>query len=228
MNRLVRCLGLMLTLGTALAVHGKDYSKLTGANFALLAELHEPIEVASLDRTLLARAIFHESNRVRREHNLPRFRPARLADVAAETQASFCGFRGEIGHDNPLPGLATPLDRIQRAGLKVALVAENISLGPNFAVAPNGEFGVVSRGGRRYFVDPRTGEEVKWHTYETFARWVVQAWMDSPPHRVNLMNPQFELLGCAVWPARSRTGADLIVSTQVFATEPGSSRLRGR
>lgn len=193
--------------------------RLSETQFGLRPELHQPIDADNLDRALLAKAIFHESNQVRRELNLPRFKPSRHADEAAEMQASFSAFRGRSGHDNPMPGQARPFDRIERTGLRVALVAENVASSPILQpLSPDGSYGAVVRGGRRIFVDPASGAELAPHTYASFARRVVADWMASPGHRANLVNPELTLLGCAVWPARSTTGADILISVQVFAT----------
>lgn len=218
MTRL-RPLTLLLTLLAVLpGGRAADYRRLSETQFAALPVLAAPLDPATLDPALLARAIFHESNRLRRELDLPRFRSSGPADAAATTQAGLIALRILPGHDNPRPGLAQPSDRIRRAGLKAEIVAENVAQAPMLQVGAKGDWNVVTREGRRVFVDPATGRELARHTYASFARDVVRRWMESPRHRANLTAPAFELLGCAVRPARDALGTDLIAAVQVFAT----------
>jgi uncharacterized protein YkwD len=214
----------MVMLAVLPCSRATEYVRLSAAQFARLPELAAPLDPATLDRALLARAIFHESNRVRQQLGLPRFKPSAPADAAAEMQALMGVLRGQPGHDNPRPELAHPADRIRRAGIEPEFSAENIARSPMLQVGPSGEWGVIKREGRRVFVDPPTGEELPWHTYASFARDLVRRWMDSPRHRANLTSPQLELLGCAVGPVRDVLGADMIVSIQVFATPEKSIR----
>jgi len=218
-------LTLLLTLFAVLPDgRAADYRRLTESKFAALPELAAPLDPATLDPALLARAIFHESNRLRYQLDLPRFKSSAPADTAAATQAGMIALRILPGHDNPRPGLAQPSDRIRRAGLDAELVAENVAQVPMLQVGPKGNWSIVAREGRRVFVDPATGRELARHTYASFARDVVQRWMESPQHRANLTAPGLELLGCAVQPVRDAMGADLIAAVQVFATPEKSIR----
>ncbi|MCF3651294.1 CAP domain-containing protein [Synoicihabitans lomoniglobus] len=67
-----------------------------------------------------------------------------------------------------------------------------------------------------HFLDPHTGEEVPWPTYEEAARRIVQQWMDSPGHRNNLLNPEVRRLACGTALSRSALGGEVIHSVQVF------------
>jgi uncharacterized protein YkwD len=179
------------------------------------------MSIRKLDQALLARAIFAETNRVRRGMGLKELKASDEADEAAAIQASMCAARRFLGHENPLAGLATPMDRATHAGLKASSVAENIAVTPLLDVGNAGQIGIVRVEGETRYVNPETGKPATNHTYETFAAHLVQRWMDSPPHRRNIVNPRFELLGCASFPSKGASGADVFYSVQVFAVKAG-------
>jgi uncharacterized protein YkwD len=186
------------------------------------------LTVQTLDKELLARAIFAETNRVRRELDLRELKPSAEADEAASIQASMCAARRFLGHENPLAGLATPMERAVRAGLKPSLVAENVAVSPIIDVGDAGQVGVVRTGGRITYIHPETGKPAVNHTYQSFAASVVRRWMESPPHRQNIVNPKLELLGCAAFPSKGSSGVDVFYSVQVFVIKAGLPKSSAR
>jgi uncharacterized protein YkwD len=200
-------------------------TRLAPAEFDRQRALAEEIDVGALDRALLAAAVFHETNRVRARLGLKWFEPLEQLDDAAETQATIGALFRPPSHTNPFPLIATPLDRVRQAGLNPAQVAENIALLPVYD-APHGT------GFYRLKDDPRlrhakTGELLPRHTYRSIAVAVVAAWMNSPGHRANIVEPALTHLGCAVRQAKSLSDIDLIFFVQVFST-PEKRPRRGR
>jgi uncharacterized protein YkwD len=65
-------------------------------------------------------------------------------------------------------------------------------------------------------VEVMDGEELNLGIEELAAKFV-QAWLDSPPHRDNLLNPNFTHLGCAVNTGTGPAAVMFVYSTQVFA-----------
>jgi uncharacterized protein YkwD len=47
-------------------------------------------------------------------------------------------------------------------------------------------------------VDARTEKPIPYQTYRSFAERMVKNWMDSPGHRDNLLNPQFDRIGIGI------------------------------
>lgn len=174
------------------------------------------LEWGAFDRRLAADAIFAETNRVRRLLGLPEFEPSAAADQAAEIQASTNAMLGRIAHDNPLAGLATALDRAERAGIRAESVGENLALSSVLNWRGTSPAYRDEPGGTRRIVDLNTGGDIPNHTYASFAEDVVRQWMESPGHRANIVNPHFTQLGCAVWPTRGASRAELLVSAQLF------------
>lgn len=181
-------------------------------------ELDARIDAASFDRALLATAIFHESNRVRRQLGLRPYLRLPKLDEAADLEAAVGRATQPPSHINPFPGIGTPLQRVEHVGLKPREVAENIALLSIYDIDPSVGVGVTVRKGRRQFVHPETGENLKAATYRGFAAKVVEAWMKSPGHRANLANPNLLYLGCSVQPTVTVTGVDSLFCVQVFFT----------
>lgn len=209
-------IGLLLAVALQAAPPAPSLADLSEAEFSRLPALAGAVDPATLDRDLLAWAIFHESNRVRRQLGLPEFAPLVEAAAAADLQATTGAIQRKASHDNPLPSFATPLDRARRAGVKGRGVSENVALTSFLNVGRGGALGVQRINGRERFINLETGEPLQPHTYASFAADVVAKWMASPGHRANLVAPAARQLGCAVRATRGLSGADLIYSVQVL------------
>ncbi|MBI2514387.1 MAG: CAP domain-containing protein [Opitutae bacterium] len=180
------------------------------------AQLPDTIEPASLDERLLARAIFEETNRVRAQLGLKAFGAEPKLDTAAETQAQIGSVFRPPGHTNPFPLIATPLDRVKFAGLNPEFVAENIAQISIYDVPSGGSIYYLKND--RTLRDARNGEPVRTHTYASFARAIVEAWMNSPGHRENIVNPKLRFLGCAAKMSQSQDGIPMVFAVQAFYT----------
>jgi len=213
--RNLACLVLAATLEAAPAAP-VAWAALGEAEFSRRPELAAVLEAATLDRELLARAIFHETNRVRRRLGLRELAPLAAADTAADLQATAGAIQRKASHDHPLPSFATPQDRARRAGIKGRGVSENVALTSLLNLGEATSFGVQKIDGRERYIRLDTGEPLQPHTYAGFAADVVAKWMASPGHRANLVAPAARQLGCAVRATRGQSGADLIYSVQVF------------
>lgn len=196
----------------------KDLMALNAREFATQPGLATRLTAAALDRELLAAAIFHETDQVRQRFNLPPFKFLAQLNDAADVQASVGGAVRPPSHTNPFLLIATPVDRVKYAGLDPLYVAENIALIPLLAVSPGHGVGLKRRDGEAGFIDLASGERLNPHTYAEFAAAVVQAWMDSPGHRANILSPRVRYLGCSAQATRGDHGMDMIFSVQVFYT----------
>lgn len=187
-----------------------------GAAGASAAEPGDPIRADALDEARLARAIFEETNRVRAQLGLKPFGAEPKLDDAAGTQARLGSVFRPPSHTNPFPLIATPLDRVKFAGLDPEYVAENIARIPIYDL-PRGT-GVYHLKNDPTLRETSTGRPARVHTYESFARAVVEAWMNSPGHRENIVSTKLHFLGCAVKASRSQDGIDMIFAVQAFYT----------
>ncbi|HWA25952.1 MAG TPA: CAP domain-containing protein [Lacunisphaera sp.] len=190
------------------------------AEFAVRPELQAEIDVGHFDGPLLAAAIFHETNRVRRSLGVPPFTAVPKLDEAADLKAVFGTLQSELSHQNPLPYTATPADRVRAVGLQYRQVAENIGrLGLLDLPASRTQVALRHRNGRDEYFHLDTWRPIARRTYAMFAAAVVEAWMESPPHRANIVNPALVSLGCSARPGRDlANGQDQIYAVQVFFT----------
>lgn len=93
-------------------------------------------------------------------------------------------------------------------GLKAAALGENVAL----ISFPSR---VISEAAERDGVTVVDGQKVDLRV-EQLAVMFVRAWLDSPAHRENLLNPNFTHLGCAAETGLGPAAVIHIYSTQVF------------
>lgn len=180
--------------------------------------LNARIEPGKFDRGLMAAAVFHETNRIRRQLGLNLFKRLVKLDEAADLEARLGNVVQPPSHTNPFPMIGTPLQRVENVGLKPHQVAENIALLSIYEIDPRTGIGVTTFGGRRRFVNPETQEELRPATYLGLAKTVVRAWMESPGHRENLVAPTLAYLGCSVQPTITVMSVESLFCVQVFFT----------
>lgn len=218
----LRLAGTVALLAALVLPASAALTRLARADFDRQTSLDQPIQTGGLDAALLAAAIFHETNRVREQLGLKRFRPHEQLDDAAETQATIGALFRPPSHTNPFPFIATPLDRVKQVGLNPRQVAENIALISVYD-APHGT-GFYHLKDDPRLRDARSGELLQRHTYRTFAASIVEAWMNSPGHRENIVEPTLHFLGCAVRETKSMSDIDMVFGVQVFYTPDRRSR----
>jgi uncharacterized protein YkwD len=155
--------------------------------------------LVQFDETQLSRAIFDETNRVRVLHGLKPLRPESGLDAAADEQATYTALVLRAGHDNPMPGGKNAAERVAHQNVPVSRVGENsIMMGA-----------LRSEGSNPYY------------GYREFAALLVDAWMNSPEHRDNILSDRFTELGCAARLSHAfRQGDFRIFAIQVFARPP--------
>jgi uncharacterized protein YkwD len=162
-----------------------------------------------IDRDGLSAAILLETNRARTSLGLHPLRGDNRLARAADGHTKFLTLIGGLKHESFLPGRETVDARVRAEGLKSAFVSENLALIP---VQPR----VIRERAEGGGVEVVEGEETDTRIEELAAKFV-QAWLDSPGHRENLLNPNFTHLGCAVQTGTGPAAVMFVYSTQVFA-----------
>lgn len=197
-----------------------DWYALSPDEFAREPAAAARIDPADLHRGLLEAAIFHETNRVRRRLGLPAFTHVAKLDDAADLKATVGVIETQLSHENPVPLTELPADRVRAVGLDYARVSENIArLSAYDLPAGTDALGVREHDGHTEYYRLDTGRPVEMQTYANFAAMLVTAWMNSPPHRANIVNPQLVSLGCATRACHSLIGHHAqVYAVQVFFT----------
>ena len=171
-----------------------DFYAMTAAAFFAADAAQAPLDPGQIDHRLMSAAIFHESNRVRGEHGLAALTYSPQLEAASRMHAIDMAEANFFAHENPNDASKRePADRVKLSGYDPRYVAENLATAFDLQYEPGREFYVVP-GGISY--DPN-GRPLPPHTYASFARHVVERWMNSPGHRANLLAVEPTELGAA-------------------------------
>lgn len=208
------CLLAIFPIGAVSGV--EELMALPEREFVVKPALLARINTESLDQDLLSAAIFHETNRVRRQFNLSGLMFLTKLNAAADVEASVGSVSHPPSHTNPFMLIATPMDRVKNAGLVPRFVAENIAMISVYEIDSDLGVGIIKKKGKLVFVNPDTLEELRLNTYAGFARSVVKTWMASPGHRLNMLRRDVTHLGCALRPTKTESGVEMIFAVQVF------------
>jgi uncharacterized protein YkwD len=188
--------------------------------FARRADVRQPIDPGSFDRRLLAAAVFHETNLRRAQHRMRPLQHEERLDRAAGMQADIMARRNELTHVNPdEPNRRTPAERVRASGLTPAYVSENVATHFGIRYRPGTPAYPSNRGGRRVFSTAPGGPPIPAHTFLTFARSLLDQWMDSPGHRANILAKRAGRMGAGCTPRPDPQGMDTWFCAQVFASK---------
>ena len=166
----------------------------------------QEISIENYDRALLSEAIIEETNSVRKAHGAPPLAHLKGLDEAADEQAFYMALMFRAEHGNPIAGERDVGERALHAGVIWHRVAENVLKEP--VQAPPGAVGPT-------------------YTYASLAKFLVDCWMGSPPHRANLLDPAFTAIGCSARFAHTVAGYQMVFASQVFIVFPKGSSSPG-
>lgn len=163
---------------------------------------------ALLDRSILAEANYQRCLRGRRP-----LHPLRQLRSPAQIHSIWMARAETLSHDSGIAGRRTLRDRISSTGLPVHTAAENIAQLPLYNLTPR--FRVIDAASC-HFASP-DGHNLRPHSYQSFARKVVDMWMHSRGHRRNLLSRSTNYMAAAaVLSPGSEYCGDIYV-TQIFA-----------
>lgn len=216
---LALALALAFIAGSAARAGSDLYAGLDAGSFRELPRAKAAIDLAAIDNELLGAAVFHETNRVRIENDLPALEFERKVRTAARMQSDIMAGRGSISHVNPeKPGRRTPAERLEHAGLTLSFAAENVATMFGFNHESGVPFYIREANGRTILSVEPDGPPIPVHTYLSFAEALVKSWMKSPGHRKNILNGKYEFLGCSCVRGADRGEMPVFYCTQVFFT----------
>ncbi|MEL6593967.1 MAG: CAP domain-containing protein, partial [Bacteroidota bacterium] len=102
-----------------------------------------------------------------------------------------------MGHYNEyVREMRTPAQRAWH--FKANFQSENVGRFLLYQIADDQIYFAEFQNGKSHFFRDEKLTPLPPHTYWSFAEAVVQAWLDSPSHRRNLLNPDYHTMGCAV------------------------------
>ncbi|MFK7921823.1 MAG: CAP domain-containing protein [Bacteroidia bacterium] len=174
-----------------------DIASFHWKEFHALAEAHQAIEFQSVDDKLLTASIFFLSNRAREQHGLAPFVfDAALQDMALYHTKAMARFHF-MGHYNEYePKMKTPAKRAW--AFDATFSSENVGRFILYQIENEQSYFATQENGENHFFEEENKQPIEPHTYWSFAEAVVQAWLDSPSHRRNLLNSDYGTMGCSV------------------------------
>ncbi len=179
--------------------------------------LDQPIRPDQFDETLLETAIIHYTNLERTKYQLNALTVTGTLQKAARQHSKEMAAFHYFSHQSPVSGNQNLIDRLKNAGFHFSnvTVGENIGVDYFLQIADI-PFYTITHEGKTQYINANTNQAITNQTYRGFARHMVQNWMKSPPHRKNILNPQFENIGCGVG-AGIYHGMKAIYATQNFS-----------
>lgn len=154
-----------------------------------------PVSLNQPDTLLLQEALFHATNEVRKEKRKPLLEWWDPAGVAAQSHSVWMARHEKLSHTEPDRKRRQPGDRLFLAAGERRITGENVhflSLNP----PPAG-------------LKPPV-------TYRSWARKVLEDWMNSRGHRANILEEGYLYLGTGASFTPSGNNLSLIYATQVF------------
>lgn len=174
------------------------------------------IKTRHFDAEKLELAILHFTNQRRCDNGIaPLSRDTELSRTAGGHSADMARL-DFFGHNSPVPGKASFVDRLRASGVSFKAAAENLA---HFSRVP------IDTGEPMFAVDKTScqfsfehgGALIKPHSYRSLAKRLVDAWENSPDHRVNLFNPDYRRLGTGSALKPTANKCDDIYATQNFS-----------
>lgn len=162
-------------------------STVSGANVAI------PMSGKISDQ-LLNRAILLEVNYARCKAGVPPLKSESRLTHAAAKHSKWMARNRQLSHKSTVSGRSSPQDRMKRTGIKFKTGSENVSRMAFYQLAAQPFF--VKDAGTCDFTDQK-GRRISPHSYATLARAAVKLWVESPKHRVNLMDRRMSITSTA-------------------------------
>lgn len=165
-------------------------------SFEELDIAHDTILPYFIDHSLLNAAVFFVTNKIRNEYGYKAFR----FDPTLRNMAAFhAGQMAEhkfVGHVNYFHlGYATLDARSMKFIANAA--GENVANMFLYQYHPNTRYQANEvKNGYEYITSG--GNKISRHTYLSFAYMLVENWMNSPSHRANILDTDYEYLGCGL------------------------------
>ena len=162
--------------------------------FITIKKLHEPMDFIDIKYPLLHAAIFYETNQERINAGIAPLLFHQSLEAAAYGHAQDMKTFEFFSHTSVVLGKESVGDRARLAGFNWTRVGENIA--KTFGIAYQAGTSVYSpeqNGG--YFSYEYQGDPILPHTYISFAKAIVNQWMNSPGHRANILNLNYGYLG---------------------------------
>ncbi len=155
------------------------------------AFFNAPIDTASFIPELLNAAIFFETNRKRNLAQVPVLKHDARLEKSAQGHSSDMVAQGYFSHSGISDDQKTLEQRLKKAGLHEGNFGENLI---QWSILNINEMSFIPPSVSGYF-KTLSGDSVEMHSYQSLAEEIVDGWMNSQGHRINILNRSFSHLG---------------------------------
>ena len=177
----------------------------------------QTIDAFNLDPALLGAAIFHETNIRRSKAGKNRLGYDLRLEKAARMHAQSMANGRYLSHTNPhQKSLRTPKDRAQRAGYDPRYISENVATHFDIQYKNGTAFYRLPKGAKGRFSYQPKGKPIPSHTYRTFARSLLNQWMNSTGHRHNILSELPVQMGAGCAAAAADDEMNTLYCVQMF------------
>lgn len=184
----------LITL-VSIKIQAQNYYQQSWRDFSKSVAANEVINPQSPNYQLLNAAIFHATNEAREQNRLPIFKYHEALERSSDAHAVYTVKIGTLSHTGQ--NNSSPHERIMKQSNDFMGFAENIADFPLLDSPSSFCLERKSNGDYRYF-DCKTRQDYQPYTYWKYAKTVVNGWMNSPGHRMNILDAKLQFLGCAV------------------------------
>ncbi len=196
LKKLNKILGLSLLLLALLSSCSRGVHKDYGSPLYQDKRFRLAIDFVKPDYELLNEAIYLATNEARKSESRSELKRNKKLGQAAARYAQRQAVGNFLAHIDPTGGPKTPDDRVRVLSAINPYVSENLASTTGYPIG-SGELVYSDPSGG--FSRKRGGPKIAPHTYRSFARDVVQQWLDSPGHRKNILSPDALELGCGTY-----------------------------
>jgi uncharacterized protein YkwD len=171
-----------------------DYYRYTTDNFRACEAFNERVDTDNPDAARVNAVIFYLTNEERVKAGLPEVSYHPLLEESASLHCRQMLKYDFFDHVNyKKRAYRNPNDRGRAAGIENPYIAENLRR--SFLLEYK-SMELVYTGGPGEFYREQNGDPIGPHTYLTLCEVIVEGWMNSPPHKSNILSPHARQLGC--------------------------------
>ena len=204
MRLLLLSFSLISFLAQAQNQQSSTYQHYNQTSFYKIEALYSSLDFDQVDYPLLQTAIFFVTNEERIKAGLKPFEMQIPIEKVAQGHAEDMVKYGFYSHTSKIRIKRTVLDRFHLEGINPVHYGENICSTYGLQYQTGRKVNPPYPSGQFTYAFTSKREVIPPHTYISFTRSVVKLWMDSPNHRINILNPAFTMLGCGVKVYRER------------------------
>lgn len=200
----------------------EQYGEFTEQTFLSFAPAKEVIDYKSVDYPLLNAAIFYSASRERKKLGMKPFRYSALCEQAAFGHAQDMVNLNFYSHTSKVTGKETLKDRLELVGIKNSVSGENIIASFGIDYKAGTPVYTPDQNLNKKFSYQKNGTPIANHTYISLADSLIETWMNSPPHRRNILNPDFSFAGAGAFQFQEAKfhNIDKVKAVILFSSKP--------